>query len=99
MGFIGNIKTYLRVRDRWEDICEQCGLCCYERVVYDDGHTEIDLSAPCEYLDAETGRCTVYRSRLRTCEDCHKVTLRVAMSKEFLPPSCAYRRMFQGEDG
>ena len=88
------IRTYLANRARWEEICEGCGLCCHERLVYDDGHMEIDLSAPCEFLDADTNRCSVYESRFRDCPDCHKVTLWVALSRDMLPPTCAYRRLF-----
>ena len=94
MGFLGKIGTYIRCRSRWESICDRCSMCCYERLVYDDGRVEIDLSAPCEYLDVESKACTVYDSRFDACPECHKVTLRIALSKDFLPPTCAYRRMF-----
>ncbi len=69
-------------------------MCCHERTVYDDGEMDIDLTAPCEFLDAERNLCTVYEERLKKCPQCSRVTLRKALSKHYLPPSCAYRRLF-----
>lgn len=94
MGFLSNIRIYLQNRSQWEDICDKCGLCCYERDVYDDGEMAVDLSAPCEFLNTETNRCTIYDHRFDTCPECKKVTFRKAISKDKLPPSCAYRRLF-----
>lgn len=94
MGLIANIRTYLQHRSDWDDVCERCGLCCYERTVYDDGEMDIDLTAPCEFLDTETRMCTVYDHRFEACSRCSKVTFWRAISKDYLPPSCAYRRLF-----
>ena len=94
MRLIEHMRTYLANRDRWDDVCDRCGLCCFERVVYDDGTIEVDLTAPCEFLDEESRTCTVYEHRFRACRECHRVTPLIAVSKRFLPPSCAYRRLF-----
>ena len=34
----------------WDDICDCCGMCCYEREVDEYGDVAVDLSAPCEFL-------------------------------------------------
>lgn len=95
MGFLKGMATYLFRCDEWENLCERCGLCCYERTVCDDGEMTIDLNAPCEFLDVETNLCTVYPERFDRCPACTKITLRMAASKYFLPPTCAYRRLFR----
>ncbi len=80
----------------WDDICACCGLCCYEREVDECGNVAVDLSAPCEFLDEQTHRCTVYGNRFAECERCHRLTPRVALFGDHLPPSCAYARAFRG---
>lgn len=95
MGIFGIISTYLRHRSAWEDVCSQCGLCCYERTVYSDGEMDVDLTAPCKYLDQSSHRCMVYGNRFRVCDDCQKVTLRKALSKTYMPACCAYRQLFE----
>lgn len=95
MGFLKGMTTYLFRRDEWEALCEHCGLCCYERTVYDDGEMAIDLNAPCEFLNTETNLCAVYPKRFERCPGCTKITPRIATSKYFLPPTCAYRRLFR----
>lgn len=88
------IGIYRTNKDRWEEVCQQCGLCCYERVFYDDGSVAIDFTAPCEHLEESTNLCKVYENRYVACPDCHKVGLRQALSSKTLPPTCAYRQLF-----
>ena len=95
MGIMGKIAIYAKSRARWDDICMQCGLCCHERVVYDDGEMDIDLSSPCEFLAEDGHTCTVYKHRFESCPDCSKVTFRKAISDKYLPSCCAYRRLFE----
>ncbi len=95
MKFFQNIRIYLQHRRSWESICERCGLCCFERTVYDDGRMDVDLSAPCKFYNEGTGLCEVYDKRFQVCPECKRVTLRRAASKYYLPPQCAYRRLFR----
>ena len=48
----------------WDDVCDCCGMCCYEREVDEYGDVAVDLSAPCEFLDESTRRCSVYETVL-----------------------------------
>lgn len=92
----GIVAAYLAWHSgSWDDICACCGLCCYEREVDKFGDVAVNLSAPCEFLDEETRRCTVYDSRFVECGRCHRLTPRVALFGEHLPPSCAYVRAFR----
>lgn len=73
----------------WEDICERCSLCCYEKTVWDDALV-VDLSQPCEFLDTETHLCTVYDHRFKACLRCRRVHPFRAMFSNALPPTCGY---------
>ena len=75
----------------WEDICDRCSLCCYEKAVWDDVLV-VDLSRPCEFLDTETHLCTVYEDRFRKCGRCCRVHPFRAIFSPALPQSCAYVR-------
>ena len=79
----------------WDDVCDRCGLCCYEREVGEDGSVAVDLSAPCEFLDAETNLCRVYERRFELCPRCRRVTPATALFANHLPSSCAYLRAFR----
>ena len=81
-------------RERWESLCNRCGLCCYEKD-YDKGRGIIVLSLPCRYLDEETNLCTVYDRRFKTCRECRKVTIFHALFSPFMPESCGYVRHYR----
>lgn len=56
---------YFFNQQAWEDVCDRCGLCCYEREISDDGVQAVNLSAPCKFLDTECNLCTVYDKRFK----------------------------------
>lgn len=94
MRLFAALKMYLFDQQAWEEICERCGLCCYEREVSEDGTQAVNLSAPCEFLDVESNLCTIYLERFERCDRCHKITPRDVLSRYTLPPTCAYKRRF-----
>jgi len=84
-----------RRRNRWEALCKQCGLCCYERRVLPGGRVYIDFNAPCEFLDTDTNLCTVYENRFRVCRYCAKVTMFHALFDRAMPPNCSYVEQYR----
>lgn len=94
MRLFAALKMYLFDPETWEDVCDRCGLCCYEREISDDGVQAVNLSAPCEFLDTECNLCTAYEDRFVLCDRCHKITPRDVLSRYTLPPTCAYKRRF-----
>ncbi len=74
---------------KWEDMCKRCGLCCHEKIIYDD-EIVFDLSSPCEHLNTETNLCSIYNDRFKKCGRCQKVNIFRAMFASYLPLSCAY---------
>jgi len=82
------------LRDRWDDICTQCGACCYQRDRI-GGELVVNKQAPCRYLDTAAQLCTVYDSRLKTCAECKQVTIFHALFSRYLPDDCGYVSKFR----
>jgi uncharacterized cysteine cluster protein YcgN (CxxCxxCC family) len=81
----------------WESLCDGCGLCCQMRVE-DEASGEIALSnVACRYLCLESHRCTDYANRQANVPDCIKVTPQNVGGLTWLPVTCAYRLVAQGE--
>lgn len=81
----------------WESLCDGCAKCCLQKLGDDEGnvyYTELT----CNLLDRETCRCTRYEDRHRLVPEC--VWLKPEDLDEFdwLPATCAYRRLAEGRD-
>jgi len=84
-----------RIEEWWDSYCHQCGLCCFEKILQEDGSWLIDLSRPCSWLDVETRLCTVYENRFEVNPRCRRITVPRALFAAYLPPSCGYVRTFR----
>ena len=82
----------------WESLCDGCGRCCLNKL--EDWETgEIAwTSVACTLLDGETCRCKDYDNRQATVPDCIRLTTEEVRSITWLPPTCAYRLVRDGED-
>lgn len=81
----------------WESLCDGCGLCCQIRVE-DEDTGQIALSnAACRYLCLNSHRCMDYANRQKNVPDCIKVTPENVLEMTWLPHTCAYRLVAQGE--
>lgn len=87
-------KSEIR-RERWEQLCKGCGVCCYEKKFSFTMGYYTDFSSPCRYLDEQTRRCTVYEKRFEVCKECKKMTIFHALFADFLPHSCGYVERFR----
>ena len=83
-------------REQWEALCDGCGRCCVVKVE-DDGGEFQPTAAACKLLDLEACRCTDYAERTRWVPDCLELTPELAHTLEWLPPTCAYRRLARGQ--
>ena len=52
----------------------------------------------CRLFDIDTCRCTDYANRAQKVEDCLVLTPDEKQAYEWLPHSCAYRRLARGKD-
>ncbi|MBF0645081.1 hypothetical protein HTZ97_04145 [Desulfuromonas acetoxidans] len=73
----------------WEELCQRCARCCYEKLEYCG---EIFYTAsPCPHLDESTQRCRVYSNRTVEQPDCAALTPEI-IAMGVLPQGCPYRR-------
>ncbi len=84
--------------DEWESICDGCGVCCLQKIE-DPETNEITLtSVSCAFLDATTCRCAIYEARLSLNPECLGLEAGSVREITWLPETCAYRRLAEGQD-
>jgi hypothetical protein len=82
----------------WESLCDGCGLCCLVRFEDEDTGEIIPTRVHCKLFDAQTCSCTDYANRKRHVPDCIKLTPGNIEALQWMPKSCAYRRLHEGRD-
>jgi uncharacterized protein len=75
----------------WDDLCKQCGLCCFEKLE-DDRGTIFYTQTPCRYLDVTTRRCKIFERRFEINPCCMKLTPELVATLRWLPNDCGYRQ-------
>ena len=92
-----NTKTLNELTpEEWESLCDQCGVCCLQKVE-DENTGEVKvIGLSCEFLDTEDCRCLVYADRQLANPDCILLTPETIKQKKWLPDTCAYRRLAEG---
>ncbi|MCB1504678.1 MAG: YcgN family cysteine cluster protein [Hyphomicrobiaceae bacterium] len=84
--------------EEWESLCDGCGRCCLVKLVdEDDGDIHLTRLA-CSLLDIGTCRCSDYANRHEKMPDCLRIDLATVRKLDWLPASCAYRRLDEGRD-
>ena len=84
--------------EQWESLCDGCAKCCLYRLEDEDTRAVYFTNVHCRLLDTSTGRCTDYAHRSRRVPDCVTITPRVLADPYWLPRSCAYRLLAEGQD-
>lgn len=84
--------------EEWEGLCDGCGICCLNKLEdWDTGEVAF-TSVACRLLDSHSCRCKDYENRQATVPDCIRLTLDEVETISWLPPTCAYRLISEGED-
>ena len=81
----------------WDSVCDGCGRCCLHKLRDEDTDEVAFTSVACRLLDVQTCRCTDYVCRRRRVPDCVRLTPTIVREIDWLPPTCGYRRLAQGE--
>lgn len=85
-------------QEEWESLCDGCGLCCLNKLEdWDTGEVAF-TSVACRLLDGTTCRCVDYPNRQAIVPDCIQLTPQEVQEITWLPPTCAYRLVRDGED-
>ena len=82
----------------WEQLCDGCGRCCMLKLE-DEDTDEIYLTRlSCKLLDIGQCRCTDYTRRHEKVPDCLSLTPKMVRELSWLPDTCAYRLVGEGQD-
>lgn len=82
----------------WEALCDGCGKCCLVKLEDADTGEVAYTNVACRLFDDETCRCSQYDIRKKLVPSCVVMTPEtIERAAYWLPPSCAYKRLFEGE--
>lgn len=80
----------VELSQQWENLCNKCGKCCFDKVLKENGVLVIDYNKPCPHLTyvGRKASCSVYEKRFDKCNQCN--TIPEAIQKRYLPADCPY---------
>lgn len=80
----------------WEALCDSCGRCCLHKLEYEDSGEIAYTRVACKLLDLGTARCRDYARRRQQVPDCVQLSPAALGHINWLPATCAYRRLHEG---
>ena len=82
--------------EQWESLCDGCAKCCLEKFEEEETGHIVYSQVACTLLDLGTCRCRDYANRARQVSDCVTLTPAELARPQWLPETCAYRRLAEG---
>jgi uncharacterized protein len=82
----------------WESLCDGCGKCCLAKLEDEDSGEIYWTSVGCRLFDAGTCQCSNYVERKRHVPDCVQLTPKKVREIDWLPRTCAYKLVANGQD-
>ncbi len=83
-------------RAEWEALCDGCGKCCLHKLEDEETGRIFRTNVACRLLDRHSGQCSDYRHRRTFVPDCVQLRPDLVSKLEWLPATCAYRRVDEG---
>lgn len=85
-------------RGEWESLCDGCGKCCLHKLEDADTGEIAYTRVACKLLDARSCQCRHYATRHDYVPECIVLTAETLEQHLYwLPRSCAYKRLHQGQ--
>ena len=81
----------------WESLCDGCAKCCLHKLEDADNGEIHYTKVRCRYLDEASCRCTDYPNRSVLVPDCIHLQREKIEQYHWLPQTCAYRLLAQGD--
>ncbi|MFT7559041.1 MAG: putative cysteine cluster protein YcgN (CxxCxxCC family) [Flavobacteriales bacterium] len=92
-------KTLEQMNDsEWESLCDGCALCCLVKLEDEDSGDIAYTDVVCKYLNMDDCSCTDYKNRSVNVPECVSLNLERIQNFHWLPETCAYRLVSQGDD-
>ncbi len=85
-------------REEWESLCDGCAKCCLLKLEDEDTGEIAYTRLHCRLLDADTCQCSDYANRKARVPDCVQLTPRKIEQIKWMPRTCAYRLVDEGQD-
>ena len=85
-------------REEWESLCDGCAKCCLHKLQDADTGEISQTNVACRLLDMKACRCTRYVDRKRLVPDCVVLDKDNVTQLDWMPVTCAYRLLANGED-
>ncbi|MEJ1157988.1 YcgN family cysteine cluster protein [Prosthecomicrobium sp. N25] len=84
----------------WESLCDGCGRCCLHKLEEEETGDIYWTDVACRLLDSGSCRCSSYEDRHDFVPDCVVLDPREVVEQTYtwLPPTCAYRLLANGDD-
>lgn len=80
----------------WELLCDGCARCCLLKLEDEESGELFFTRVSCHLLDIQTCGCKDYENRLAKVTECLQIKNMSLSEYQWLPESCAYRRLSEG---
>jgi uncharacterized cysteine cluster protein YcgN (CxxCxxCC family) len=84
-------------RSQWESLCDGCGKCCVHKLEDEETGEIFPTNVACRLLDPRTAKCKDYPNRRAHVPECVRLTPAKLDTIDWLPSSCAYLRVHNGQ--
>lgn len=85
-------------KQEWESLCDGCGKCCCLRMEDEDTAAIYVTDITCKLFERSACQCSDYQNRTKSVPDCVQLTPDNAGQLVWMPQTCAYRLVANGED-